>query len=561
MKLAGFLVTVLLSAAVEAINAARPNFIFIITDDQDQQLGSVDYMDSVKKNLRNEGTTFSKHFCTVSLCCPSRVSLLTGKAAHNTNVTDVKPPWGGYPKFVSQGLNDDYLPLWLQSAGYNTYYTGKLMNGLGVETYQNPSPRGWTRSDFLLDPNTYVYNNAYFTLDNKKWQAFPGEYSTDLISRRSLEFLREGITAGQPFFLGVAPIAPHSEVTDTFREPVPASRHQDLFPNARVPRNKNFNPEKPGTASYFKNLPRLNDSQVRYLDNFQRRRLQSLQAVDDLISDIFNALQYHPDVLANTYIIYTADNGFHLGQHRLPAGKTCGIEEDVNVPFIIRGPGISKNETVNSPSSHTDLAPTFLTLAGIPLRDDFDGLPIPVRSADKPSGLVKIEHVNIEYWGRGIIEGTAFDGLRGYFGQNTYKTVRIVSAEYEFMYTVWCNGDHELYDMKRDPHQTLNLYGTKSQCGPHNINQLTRRLDTLILTLKNCTGNSCRYPWKAIFPSGDVTTLQDAMDTNYDLFFESQPWVSFDECTLGYIPELEGPAGPKPYQGSTHAQLRDEHWT
>ncbi|KAJ4153304.1 hypothetical protein LMH87_009796 [Akanthomyces muscarius] len=395
MKCASFLATVLLSGAARAAHAPKPNFVFIITDDQDQRLGSVDYMDSVQKHLKKEGATLSRHFCTVSLCCPSRISLLTGKAAHNTNVTDVKPPWGGYPKFISQGLNDDYLPVWLQDAGYNTYYTGKLMNNLGIRTYQSPPPRGWNRSDFLLDPNTYVYNNAYFTLDNQKWQAFPGKYSTDLIAKRALEFLKEGIDTHEPFFLGIAPIAPHSELTDTFREPVPARRHQSLFPDAKVPRNKNFNPAQPGTASYFKDLPRLNDSQVQYLDNFQRRRLQSLQAVDDLIGDIFNALQDHPQVLANTYIIYTADNGFHLGQHRLPAGKTCSIEEDVNVPFIIRGPGIAKNNVLNFPSSHTDLAPTFLKLAGMPLRDEFDGLPIPVRSADQTADAIKTEHATL----------------------------------------------------------------------------------------------------------------------------------------------------------------------
>lgn len=91
MKFAKSLAVVLLSATGQAATTTKPNFIFIITDDQDQQLGSVDYMDSVQKHLKTEGTTLSKHFCTVSLCCPSRVSLLTGKAAHNTNVTDVKP--------------------------------------------------------------------------------------------------------------------------------------------------------------------------------------------------------------------------------------------------------------------------------------------------------------------------------------------------------------------------------------------------------------------------------------------------------------------------------------
>lgn len=72
----------------------KPNFIFIITDDQDLRLGSLEYQPAVQKHLADQGTTFSKHYCTISICCPSRVSLLTGRAAHNTNVTDVSMPYG-----------------------------------------------------------------------------------------------------------------------------------------------------------------------------------------------------------------------------------------------------------------------------------------------------------------------------------------------------------------------------------------------------------------------------------------------------------------------------------
>lgn len=116
--------------------------------------------------------------------------------------------------------------------------------------------------------------------------------------------------------------------------------------------------------------------------------------------------------------------------------------------------------------------------------------------------------------------------------------------------------------MQRDPYQTVNLYGKQSQGSPHDITQLTKRLDTLVLTLKNCKSDSCRYPWKTIFPSGEVTSLHEALEESFDGFFDSQPGVSFDECTLGFIPELEGPAGPKPYEGSfvRDAELRDEHW-
>jgi N-acetylglucosamine-6-sulfatase len=137
---------------------SRPNFVFIMTDDQDLHLNSMAYMPNVIQSIAYEGTTFNSHYCTVSLCCPSRVSLLTGKLAHNTNVTDIVPPYGeifmklvstpltvtgGYPKFIQQGFNNNYLPVWLQQAGYNTYYTGKLMNAHSTQNWNNPLPGGW----------------------------------------------------------------------------------------------------------------------------------------------------------------------------------------------------------------------------------------------------------------------------------------------------------------------------------------------------------------------------------------------------------------------------------
>ena len=73
---------------------SRPNFVFFLTDDQDANLDSLSYQPFVQQHLIHQGLTFKRHFCTVALCCPSRVNLWTGKAAHNTNVTDVNPPYG-----------------------------------------------------------------------------------------------------------------------------------------------------------------------------------------------------------------------------------------------------------------------------------------------------------------------------------------------------------------------------------------------------------------------------------------------------------------------------------
>lgn len=148
----------------------RPNVVFILTDDQDVHLSSLDFMPLVRKHMLEQGTYFGNHYCTTAVCCPSRVTLWTGKAAHNTNITDVNPPYGnwkiiywppfppekslsdgplllgGYPKFVAQGFNDKYLPVWLQEAGYNTYYTGKLFNYHTIDNYNSPEAAGFTDS-------------------------------------------------------------------------------------------------------------------------------------------------------------------------------------------------------------------------------------------------------------------------------------------------------------------------------------------------------------------------------------------------------------------------------
>jgi N-acetylglucosamine-6-sulfatase len=255
----------------------RPNVVFILTDDQDLHLDSLSYMPYLKKHLLDQGVFFRRHYCTIALCCPSRVSLWTGKAAHNTNVTDVNPPYGtclamdfvhmstkswsgGYPKFISQGLNEAWLPVWLQDAGYNTYYTGKLFNAHTVGNYDSPFPKGFTGSSFLLDPFTYQYRNSTFQTNKDPPISYEGNYSTDVLAGKAYGFLEDAVAEKKPFFLTIASNAPHSNVElkpdwfggntteDTIitSPPIPAERHQNLFKDATVPRTPNFNPDKVG---------------------------------------------------------------------------------------------------------------------------------------------------------------------------------------------------------------------------------------------------------------------------------------------------------------------------
>lgn len=300
---------------------------------------------------------------------------------------------------------------------------------------------------------------------------------------------------------------------------------------------------QPGAASYRARQPKLTADEVAYNDDFYRRRLQSLQAVDDMIDQIMGKLASRPDVLANTYFFYTSDNGFHISQHRLPPGKRGNLEEDVNVPFIARGPGIERGAIATFPTSHTDFVPTLFQLAGIAQHSDFDGVPMALRG----KAGAKNEHVNLEYWGAGEVEGQIWGNRAGTLGGGTFKALRLVGRDYDFSYSVWCTGEHELYDMTSDRDQMHNLYGTNATASGFAVGTLTARLDALVLTLKNCKGASCRQPWKTLFPRGEVSSLGEAMDARYDGFFGGQERVSFSECLDGYILAAEGALGPTSY--------------
>ncbi|KAK4152205.1 hypothetical protein C8A00DRAFT_44705 [Chaetomidium leptoderma] len=546
----------------------KPNIVFILTDDQDLHMQSLDYLPLIKKHLINKGTLYKRHYCTTAICCPSRVSLWTGKLAHNTNVTDVNPPYGGYPKFVNQGLNDAYLPLWLQQAGYDTYYTGKLFNAHTVDNYNAPFPAGWNGSDFLLDPYTYMYLNASYQRNQDPPVSYPGQHSVDVLAQKALGFLDDAAqNPRRPFFLGIAPVAPHSNVQQggdgpfdhvpsnpddiknfvTFTPPIPALRHAHLFPNTTVPRTPHFNPSHPSGANWVRQLPPQSSANVAFNDHFYRQRLRTLQSVDELVDAVVARLAAH-GLLDNTYVFYTTDNGYHIGQHRLQPGKECGFEEDINIPLIVRGPGVPGGEVAEVVTTHVDLAPTILGLAGGGKRFGFDGEAIPLSKRGLEEAVEsRHEHVTVEFWGFAASEGRLFgDDEQRLVWNNTYKALRVIGGEYNFYYAVWCNNEHELYDLKTDPYQLNNLLHTSAKPPTTLLGvpfaKVIARLDALLFVLKSCQGQTCVRPWHALHPAGNVQNLQGALSSRFDVFYEQQQKkVSYNRCELGYILDAEGP--------------------
>ena len=288
--------------------------------------------------------------------------------------------------------------------------------------------------------------------------------------------------------------------------------------------------------------------------------------MDELVDGVVAKLKEH-GVLDDTYIIYTTDNGYHISQHRLHPGKECGFEEDIHIPLIIRGPGITAGHISNVVSAHADLSPTILHLAGLDPRPDFDGSAIPLTASDLlavEESAERGEHVNVEFWGLGLPEGTygfsLDDGKVIGFGENnTYKALRIINPahDHNLYYSVWCTNEHELYNLPSDPGQLHNLYPHphRSFSPPlpenhphhrhqHHLKRLLQRLDALLLTTKSCAGITCRAPWSVLHPKGDVNSLADSLAEEYDAFYADVAEVAsvrFDKCLLGYIKEAEGP--------------------
>ena len=416
------------------------------------------------------------------------------------------------------------------------------------------APKGFDKHHWepLIAPNIYTFYTPVFSTNNGPLEAYTGTYQTDIISDKSIAIL-DGLANDKtnPFLFVISPTAPHDEVwfvngTTEFTPPVPAKRHEHLFKDAKAPRDPSFNPEVQDKVSWIGSLPRLDESEVDRIDAIYRARLQSLQATDELVERIIKRLE-HNGQLDNTYIVYTTDNGYHLGTHRMFSGKQTPFEEDTNIPFIIRGPGIAKGKKSNAVATHTHFPATVLKLAGLPVPDELDAHSIPVLENKATYGKdAPTEAFAVEFWSASFMENTTYGS-----NLNTYKSVRLIGQGYNLLYTVWCTGEKEYYDLVKDPFQIKNIY---KETKPTLLN----RLDALLNVLRTCKGPTCRDPWSVIHPEnksieednkkqGDhhhdnkrgVHSLTDALNKKYDKYYADLPKFAFESCIQYYLSSNE----------------------
>ncbi|MEO6063929.1 MAG: sulfatase [Thermoflexales bacterium] len=354
-------------AAEQALDT-RPNIVLIMADDLDARLNTLDYTPYIRTFVQEAGVTFENALVPVSLCCPSRVSLLRGQYVHNHQVLSNGPPDGGFQKATELNLEQTTLATVLQDAGYRTALMGKYLNGYPFTDALTYIPPGW--NEFYSPSSDAAYFGFNYTLNANgtlvSYGAAPEDYMTDVLSRTAVNFITRTAGAGAPFFLYVNTYAPHGPST-------PAPRHSGLFTDVIAPRTPSFNEadmsDKPPLISA---LPLLTVTQIAELDVKYRQRLRSMQAVDEMVAGVIDALA-NSGILTNTYIIFTSDNGYHMGQHRLPAGKYTNYEEDLRVPLIVRGPGVPVSQTSDALVSTIDLLPTFAEIGQTSIPTFADG--------------------------------------------------------------------------------------------------------------------------------------------------------------------------------------------
>ncbi len=450
-------------AAVARAKQQKPNIVVVMTDDQTVE--SLRVMPNVRSLLGRQGVTFTNNFVTFSLCCPSRSTYLTGQYAHNHGVLGNAPPDGGYDKLAPTHANT--LPAWLHDAGYRSVHLGKYLNGY---TADDGVPPGWDEWYGSVDPSTYSYYG--FTLnENGALNPYPdGAYQTDVYTRKAVGLIGRLAPSRQPFFLSVAYLAPHSGSPREADDPaglataVPAPRHHDRFDSEPLPRPPSFNEadvtDKPAV---IRNKPRLGPARIAAIEEAYQQRLESLLAVDEGVARIVAALRGAGE-LGNTYILFTSDNGFFHGEHRVATGKVLLYEPSIRVPLIIRGPGLPAGRTSSAMVANIDLAPTLVDIANARAGRPADGislLPIAEGRRALPERDLLVE------------------GGNGANGFEALRTSRYLYAEYT-------NGDRELYDLATDPDELQSRHADPAYAAARD------RLAARLAALRTCAGAACR---------------------------------------------------------------------
>lgn len=453
----------------------RPNVVLIETDDQTQ--ASMSVMPETRELIGEAGVTFPNSFVNYSYCCPSRATILSGQYSHNHGVRENHRPAGGYDKLD----NHDTLAVWLRRAGYYTSLIGKYLNG--YERHRDDPggpliPPGW--SEWRGSTRTYDYYGyelnegglltTYGSLsDDPDNPPDPALYQTDVYTAKAVEFVNRRAQFDRPFFLWLSWMAPHSggpnpggnHCAGTAK---PAPRDLNAFDSEPLPRSPSFNEadvsDKPPVIAGY---PPFGEDAVADIRRYYRCRLAALQAEDLGVAKVIDALRAS-GVLRNTLVIFTSDNGFMHGEHRVKFGKKVPYEESIRVPLLIRGPGFRGGKTVRDLVINADLAKTIIRASGARPGRRMDGRAL--QGFARHPGRLRGRELSIET--------NHYTGVR----TGRYIYVKHTSGQN--------HGFKELYDLGQDPFELRNVAADPGYSRVRSA--LAKRLHLV----RRCSAKRCR---------------------------------------------------------------------
>lgn len=468
-----------------ASGAERPNIVFIFSDDHAlRTIGAYGSGLNETPNIdriAREGALFTRSYCTNSICCPSRATILTGKHSHKNGVTRNGSPWSGDQFVFTRALS---------AAGYKTAVIGKW------------HLRGWPSNEFdywkLLSGGGgqgHYYNPEFQRMDGGT-ERIEG-YSTDIIADQSIQWMDEQHRAGQPFMMMCQFKAPHIHR-------IPPPRHMDICDGKTLPEPETLFDDYQGRTRYaeqcwmrlfgmeehilnitppagqydmnqreFQFLGRMTDEQRtafhrsydpdneeyrvlrtagqlegrglgRYMyQRFLKDYLGCVAAIDDNVGRILTWLD-EQGLSENTVVVYSSDQGFFTGEHGWN-DKRWMYEETVSMPLMMRWPDrIAPGTNVSAMVQNIDYAPTFLDIAGVPVPDEIQGRSLlPLFGGNVPDDWR--DAIYYHYYMDGAYNLPRFEGVR----TERYKLINYYFPEQ----------DWELFDLEKDPHELRSVYG------------------------------------------------------------------------------------------------------
>ena len=360
----------------------RPNILFIMSDDHASHAisaygGRLAHVAPTPNldSLAASGMRFTNAFVTNSICTPSRAVIMTGKYAHRNGVY----------KFTGLDQGQPTLPKYLQAHGYQTGFVGKY--------HLHTNPVGFDHWSILPGQGKYM-NTEFIEMGDEhpsgivrkgKKTAYKGWHSTDIITKKALEWFKEVREPDQPFFFMLHYKAPH----DLWQH---APRYADYLADVKIPEPENLmdsgsgrskaidqsTQEIAGRSHHTHFTPAINqmasgpDKRRFVYQEYMKRYLRCVKGIDDNLGKVFEYLK-ESGLDENTLVIYTADQGFFLGEHGL-YDKRFMYEESLRVPLLVRWPGQIKPASVcDELVLNLDYPETILDLAGHAVPGDMQG--------------------------------------------------------------------------------------------------------------------------------------------------------------------------------------------